>query len=338
MTEATEGKTAGKNEISTSATPVSTRDVSTLAWLKGMCCASIFTFTYILAPLYVLSSLIFLICRYPSGNAAAIYALPLIASILTPAKGMPGVIGMFRPMLDYFDFENITEDKEILRANLDKGKNYIFATQPHGVISFCGMCSAVHGEPKYRSIKTAAASSLLKFPILKNVMGIFHLTDASGKNLRKVLQKPGIEGSVVIYIGGVAELFKSSREEERLFISQRKGFIKLALREGVDIVPLYLFGNTSVLNVIKSGPLAKISRKLKASFTFFWGKYSLPIPMDDRLLYVAGKAIEIPKIAEPTQEEIDNYHQIYVKEVIRLFETYKGRAGPLYESKKLFID
>lgn len=313
-------------------------EVSTGRWFAGMFLASIFTFTYTLGPLYVLSSLLFLIFRYPTGNIASLYALPLIISIFTPPQAMPGVVGLLTPMLDYFNFENITEEKDVLRENLENGKNYIFAAQPHGVLSLCGMCSAVEGDPKFRVIQTAVASALLKFPILKNVMGIFALTDASSKNLKRILQKPGISGSIVIYIGGMAELFKSSRKQERLFLSERKGFIKLSLREGIDIVPIYLFGNTSVLTVMKSGPLANISRKLKTSFTIFWGKYYLPIPRDDKLLYVAGKAIEIPKIAEPTQDDIDKYHKIYVEEVTRLFDTYKGRAGQMYENKTLFID
>jgi len=304
----------------------------------GMFCGSIFTLAYILAPPYVFSSILALALRYPDGNKAFLYAIPLIASILTPARGMPKVVGLLKPMLSYFKFECITENEENLEANLAKGKNYIFACQPHGVISFCGMCSSVHRDPKYRRIQTAVASSLLKFPILKNVMGIFSLTDASSSNLRKVLKRPGIEGSVVIYIGGMAELFKCCRTEERLFLSQRKGFIKLALREGVDIVPIYLFGNTSCLSVMKHGPLARMSRRLKLSFTLFWGKWFLPIPRDDNLLYVAGKAIEIPKIAEPSQEEIDIYHKKYVDEVVRIFNTYKSQAGKLYEEKSLFID
>lgn len=215
-----------------------------------MFCGSIFTLTYMLAPPYVLTSILALALRYPDGNKAFIYAIPLIASILTPARGMPTVVGWLSPMLNYFKFESIIENEENLKANFVKGKNYIFACQPHGVVSFCGMCSSVNGDPKYRRIQTAVASSLLKFPILKNVMGIFSLTDASSSNLRKILKRPGIEGSVVIYIGGMAELFKCCRAEERLFISQRKGFIKLALREGVDIIPIYLFGNTSCLSVV----------------------------------------------------------------------------------------
>ena len=132
-------------------------------------------------------------------------------------------------------------------------------------------------------------------------MGIFGLMDASASSLRKHFKatcstngtnnggskdstrSSNAKGSVVIYVGGIAELFKSSRKEERLYLSRRKGFIKLALREGVDVIPVYLFGNTSVLTVVKTGLLANLSRKLQVSLTYFWGKYYLPIPRDEKV-------------------------------------------------------
>jgi hypothetical protein len=114
-------------------------------------------------------------------------------------------------------------------------------------------------------------------------MGIFGLIDASKHNLKRVLKKPGVAGSLVIYVGGIAELFMSCPEEERLFLSKRKGFIKLALTEGVDIIPIYLFGNTGVLTVLKTGLLATLSRKLQVSLTYFWGKLYLPIPRADKV-------------------------------------------------------
>lgn len=165
-------------------------------------------------------------------------------------------------------------------------------------------------------------------------MGIFNLVDASASNLKRILKK---RGSVLIYIGGIAELFKSCRTEERLYLKKRKGFIKLALREGVDVVPVYLFGNTSVLSVLTHGPLADLSRKLQASLTLFWGKWYLPIPRDEKLLYVVGKPIGLPHILDPTQEDIDKWHGVYCDEVRKIFETYKEKV-PMYKHKKLFID
>ena len=108
------------------------------------------------------------------------------------------------------------------------------------MISFTGMCSAINAPPSLRNVNTAAASAVLQTPLLKHVMGVFGLTDAAGPNLRRKFMKSGSEGSVVIYVGGIAELFLSSRKEERLYLSGRKGFIKMALKSGVDVIPIYL--------------------------------------------------------------------------------------------------
>lgn len=189
------------------------------------------------------------------------------------------------PILDYFDYEEIVERSPVdVRAKMLAGKNYILAVQPHGVISFGGICSAVYAPAMFQGdLQTAVAWAVLHTPILKHVMGVFGLVDASKASVKRVFQKKGIDGSLVIYVGGMAELFMSCRKEEKLFLSKRKGFIKLALSEGVDVVPIYLFGNTSVLTVVKHGLLANLSRKLQVSLTYFWGKYHLPIPRDDKV-------------------------------------------------------
>ena len=92
------------------------------------------------------------------------------------------------------------------------------------------MCSGSFCIDEFRKIKTAAASVVTSVPILKHVMGIFGLIDASKKSIVRHMKKGGAAGSIVIYIGGIAELFKSSRKEERLYLSKRKGFIKVRVR------------------------------------------------------------------------------------------------------------
>ena len=193
--------------------------------------------------------------------------------------------------------------------------------------------------PELRKIKTGVASALLKFPILKHVMGIYGLTSASGGNVRKILRtkNKGIDGSLVLYTGGIAELFKSSRKEERLYLKNRKGFIKIALREGADIIPIYLFGNTSCLTVLKNKFLASLSRKLQMSLTYFWGKWMLPIPRDVKLIYVRGKPLGLPHIPEPTDEDLEKWHGKYCEEVKRLFDSYKEKL-PEYKHKTLHFD
>jgi hypothetical protein len=245
-------------------------------WLLGMAVASMFSLAYLLVPVYLLSATAALVYQYPSTKFSLIYALPMLISIFVKPRASLLALRLIRPMLDYFDYEAIYLDESIRSS----GKNYIFAAQPHGVLSFVGMCSAAANSKDILRVPTATASVVLRTPILKNLMGIFNLIDASASSLRRHLGKGG---SVLIYIGGIAELFKSCRTEERLYLKKRKGFIKLALTEGVDIVPTYLFGNSSVLSVLKHGPLAALSRNLQASLTLFWGKWYLPIPRDEKV-------------------------------------------------------
>lgn len=312
---------------------------STLRWLLGMAVASVFSLVYLVAPSYIVSALLALVFRYPTRDVALLYALPMLVSAAVPSFEAPWLAPFLAPMLDYFDYrEEFETTNEQLREMMNKqGKRFIVAVQPHGVLPFVGMCSWVKAPPDFRRIKTAAASSLLKTPILKHVMGIFGLTDASAANIKRHLKNEGADGSLLIYIGGIAELFMSCPEEERLYIGKRKGFLKVALREGVDVVPAYFFGNTSVLSVLRHGPLASLSRRAGTALTIFWGKGGLPIPRDHMLLYARGRPLGLPHIPEPTKEDVDKYHALYVKEVRRLYDANRERL-PQYKHKKLIIE
>jgi 2-acylglycerol O-acyltransferase 2 len=210
---------------------------------------------------------------------------------------------------------------------------------PHGVISFGGICSALVGNDFGLPIRqnivdrfpTAVASVLINFPIMKHVLGIFGLLDASKKSLTRQIKNGK---SFVLYPGGIAELFLSSPRREMLLV--RKGFIKLALTTGADVIPLYLLGNTTVLEVMRHPALMKLSRSIGASLTFFWGRWNLPFPKPDPLIYVRAPPLGMPKIENPTSEDIDKWHKIYMNEVQRLFDTYKV-LRPDFKDKVLTI-
>ena len=48
-------------------------------------------------------------------------------------------------------------------------------------------------------------------------------------------------------------------------------------------MPLYFFGNTSVLSIPKSQFLESISRSMQMSLTLFWGQWGLPIPRQNKV-------------------------------------------------------
>jgi len=248
-----------------------------------------------------------------------------------------------KQIVKYFKYEEYLEftDKDIADSHKE-GKRFIFASHPHGVVSFCGMCaaisshSAVDGFSTFgiMDLPTAVASVIKMVPFLKNVLGVFGLIDASKQVLVKRLKRAG--GSVVIYIGGMVELFMSSPKQEVVFLKKRKGFIRLALSTGADVVPIYLFGNTTVLSVLTSGPLAALSRAAGVSVTIFWGRFGLPMPYPVKLTYARGRPIGLPHIENPTDEDIDRWHDVYCKKLVELFDNYKV-FNPDYVQKSLVI-
>ena len=57
------------------------------------------------------------------------------------------------------------------------------------------MCAANYCIDEFRRIKTTAASVNTKVPILKHIIGVFGLIDASRKSLKRHLEKKGASGS-----------------------------------------------------------------------------------------------------------------------------------------------
>ena len=308
-------------------------------WFLGLCMSSCFSLTYFIAPFYMLTAIFVLLFNYPNRTLAWLYVAPIFVSALLPSMASPWLLSQLTALADYFEYEEIheTSPRDVWTEVKEGKSNFLIVKQPHGALSYTGMVSAVMAPPEIRGVvKTAVADALLVTPILKHVMGIFGLISASKKNLIQTFQKKGAEGTVVLYVGGLAELFLSCEEEEKLYLNKRKGFIKLALTQGIDIVPVYLFGNTSVLSVLKTGILATLSRRLQVSLTYIWGRWGLPIPRDVKLLYVTGQPLGLPKIEQPTQEDIDKYHKLYCEQVSRLYEKYKEKV-PEYKHKKLII-
>jgi hypothetical protein len=259
-----------------------------IRWWLGLFQASIFTVGYFISPIYIIGTVFLLFFPYPLLPVTVmILAAPLFLSTAMPPITSPWVLKQLRPMLDYFQYEEIVESSPVdVRKNIKdvEKPNYILAFQPHGVLTLCGMCSAIYQEDDIRGdITVGVASALLYTPLLKHIMGIFGLISASRSSLKNQLRKKGAQGTVALYVGGMAELFLCCNEEEMLYLKKRKGFIKLALQEGVDVVPVYLFGNTTVLSVVKNSVLAELSRTLQVSVTYFWGKWLLPIPRDEKV-------------------------------------------------------
>lgn len=310
------------------------------ARLSGCLAASIFTCVYIAVPILVFAIPILIVVA-PSWWVTWTLAGPFLLSALSPPMPSRSFLQAwpFRHMPAYFNFSEIREISDAEVQKLIEERPVIFSIQPHGVFSFGGASAGVEWANRWwhpKQIPTSVASSVLHTPLVKHVVGLFGVVDASTKSLTSWLSKGK---SVVLYIGGIAELFLVSQDEEKLFAAKRKGFIKLALRTGSEVVPVYFMGNTSVLSVLTGDVLRKVARMTGVTLTWFWGYKGTLIPRPNKILGVLGRPLGIPKepIAEPTQEQIDAFHKKYLEEVRRLFDSYK-QYNPDYAHKELSFE
>ena len=316
--------------------------------LVGFLAASVFSAVYVIAPCYLVAAVARL-AQAPLAPSTWLLCLPLVGSMLLPPAVLPP-FGMWllrqyplRQIPKYFDFEEYAEftDAEFLRWH-EEGKRAVACIHPHGVFPFVSVCGAVSTVCRpdglrdgLMDVPTAAASVIRLLPLLKDIIGIFGIVDAAGKVLGERLKRR--KGSCVIYVGGMVELFHSTPKRETVFLKKRKGFVKIALRTGADLIPIYSFGNTTVLEAFKSGPLASLSRKVGVSVTVFWGRWFLPIPKRVKLVYARGRPLGLPHIEHPTDADVDKYHALYCAKLVELFDNYK-KFNPDYAGKTLHIE
>ena len=312
----------------------------------GGLAATPFIVIYFVAPLYSLSALTLLVVQ-PFSPTSYLALLPILISMLTPAAvsrfASPYLLCSWacRQIPKYFSYEEYHEmtDAELMDGHAS-GKRFILVAHPHGVFSYTGVCGAIAtmsstngiGRKLATEVPTAAATVIRTFPLLKDLLGVFGVIDAAGPVLKKRLSRN--RGSFVLYVGGIAELFETSAKRECCYLLQRKGFIKLAMRTGADVVPAYFFGNTAVLSVLSTGPLATLSRKLGMSVTLTWGLWGLPIPKPVKLIYTRGRPLGLPHIENPTDADVEEWHNKYVAQLKKLFDDYK-HTHPLYADKEL---
>lgn len=69
---------------------------------------------------------------------------------------------------------------------------------------------------------------------------------------------------------------------------------------------------------------------------FFIGRYFF-MPNDDMdFNVVVGKTIELPQINDPSSEDIDKYHTIYINKYNELFNKFKGKYAS--EGEKAILE
>jgi hypothetical protein len=238
-----------------------------------------------------------------------------------------------------------------------KNKAYIICMHPHGIFSwgngiiltesvmkdyYCNKECCKNKEKKFfegKKLCFAGASIVFKIPFVREIYLALGVIDAKRKNIEYALKQ---NISVGINVDGIAGVLSCKPGVDSVVLKNRTGFIKLALKTGSPLIPVYQFGLVDNYNT-DSNSFKYIQeffhKKLKCGLPIFFSmKYGLLPYRNPQLNIVVGKPIIIPQkdlIKDINDDLVNKYHAIYINELVILYNKWKGEFG--FENRQIQI-
>mmetsp|Transcript_30575 Transcript_30575/g.69963 ORF Transcript_30575/g.69963 Transcript_30575/m.69963 type:complete len:235 (-) Transcript_30575:55-759(-) len=130
--------------------------------------------------------------------------------------------------------------------------------------------------------------------------------------------------------GGFEEATITSTAHDRVYIKKRAGFIKICLQHGYSIRPAYAFGERHLYsNVQGLWGLRHQLNKFGVPTIAIAGLWAFPLlpkrPRNVGLHVVVGRKMFLPKIENPTKDDVKEWHQKYISSLSKLFEDHKEK-------------
>lgn len=139
-------------------------------------------------------------------------------------------------------------------GELDPKRNYLFSFFPHGLLAtsaFLTMGTSVTEMtslfPKHKTY-LHSISAFYKLPVLRELGLTAGGMSASRDGLETILGNKNGGNISALVVGGAQEAYYSKPGVYKVLLKKRKGFIKIALREGSPLVPVYCFGENQLFS------------------------------------------------------------------------------------------
>ncbi|TFY82552.1 hypothetical protein EWM64_g1461 [Hericium alpestre] len=188
-------------------------------------------------------------------------------------------------------------------------------------------------------------SSNFNMPIYREMLLLLGVCSVSRRSCVNIL-KGGPGQAITIVVGGAAESLSARPGTADLTLRKRLGFIKVAIQQGADLVPVFSFGenDVSVFRPIRSDcaylrhqiyqqmpnekgtTVHSLQKKFQNVFGFtlplFHGRGLLNynfglMPYRRRIVSVIGRPIHVTQTDKPTLEQITEIQQAYIDELMR---------------------
>ena len=258
-------------------------------------------------------------------------AHPLLRALLTPADpddpeaADPALIAALLPLADQLTrwwyrlqvegIENLPDGPALVVGNHNAGVMFLEA--------FGFGAQVMRARPDREQWRGLGHDAVVDAPLVGRLLVRLGVVRASPDNAQRAFDTGR---KVVVFPGGNAEAFRAWRRRHEVDLQGRHGFLRLALRAGVPIVPVVFIGGHDGLIVLREG--RRLARLLRADrvlrsdawpvmLALPWGvavgplpHLPLPVPCTTRILPPISLDGYTAEDADNTEALADLYAQV----------------------------
>jgi len=185
------------------------------------------------------------------------------------------------------------------------------------------------GEPGWRGTVFLIAKALrvpsVFFKVICEVSG--RLESATRENICAYMAQGR---NLAIIPGGFEDATLYCRGKHRTAMKARKGIIKYALQHGYALQPVYTFGENRTYSAFPG--LLKLRlwiNSFQVPAVAFFGDWRCPLfpRLDSECYSYVGAPLQLPAVAQPTAEQVSEWHDAYLAALTKLFDASKAEVG-----------
>lgn len=245
---------------------------STLDYIKGFLGVTYYT-TFFIAEIPVsIFLVVFLLCFTDYWFLFILYVVWMIIDDETSERGSrpieicrSGRLVKWAPK--YFPISYVkSADYE-----LDKTRNYMIAVVPHGFhcsTFYIGCVSRFNGLFPNHETYSVQLKLAFRLPFIREMSLLSGAVSASEKSLDYLLGKPGGGNIVGLCPGGAEEALYLNTGGIKLVTRRRKGFVRVALKNGSPLIPCISFGELEVMDHFRGEKLVAFQKWVKKHIGF----------------------------------------------------------------------
>ncbi|KAJ2396770.1 diacylglycerol O-acyltransferase 1 [Coemansia sp. RSA 2559] len=260
-----------------------------------------------------------------------------------PYDGIGRRLSIVRKLPIWDHINRYFQPKIVFEEPLDATKQYVFGCHPHGVISYTSQLIAgatgMNIETHFPGLIVRGVTMPVSFtiPFFRDYALAMGCLSCDRSSIRRILldRHHRLRQSLLVVVGGAEESMLAHTNSADLVLLKRKGFVREAIRAGCALVPVYNFNENAIYKLLPNGSgtwAHRFEMAIKDLFGFtillFHGRNIFFTPFRTQLTTVVGRPIPTTKNFDPTPEEIQHYHALYIEELSRIYAKHKPKYAP----------